>query len=441
MGSDALNVSANSVVIVGLDVVVGSSGSGGSAGSAGSSESEKEFERRHFICSGAEYLSGNLTSPKEITAASVLLDANQGLFKHIGKGDGPDKVFFVLYPTRTYSTSDDLFSDIAPEDRKLIRKIQGRYPQENAVQYFKVPLSQANVFERMSGYLGDEKELQQFRAQQIAVPPKKPDQQFPVAFDISVPAKVIPILKSCITKPNKQDWFYVYTKSLGINLVIKLAFATFGVLKGTLPLYRAIITTIWYQSQDVFFTVFGQTYMKFLGKMSRMLRVGRGYFGDLMFTYIQFSCFEFINRLILGPVGENPLVYTWAGVGLILFNNLQGLIAGGPMTPAVVRVRRSGVISHKTMMHIYQLGGLTFHFGLFASFGYQTIFTVLTTSLMVVSWGTFLTFSIFFKDPPFQEAKGEATVERLDALVGRWCTLDGTDRPVVPVGDAVADAA
>ncbi|MBK8012948.1 MAG: hypothetical protein IPK13_16530 [Deltaproteobacteria bacterium] len=436
MEGDALNVSPHSVVIVGLDVVVGSSGASGP-------ENKAEFERRHFVCSGAEYLAGNVASRKEITPASAFSAENVGLFKHLGNGDGPDKVYFVLYPTRTYSTSEALFSDIAPEDRKLIRKIKRRYSDRAAVQCFKVPLSQADVFERMSGYLGSEEELQQFRAQKIA-PPPAPEPvggRFPIAFDVSVPAKIIPILKSCITKPNKQDWFYVYTKSLGINLAIKLAFAVFGVLKGTLPIYRAVITTIWYQSQDVFFTVFGQTYMKFLGKMSRMLRIGRGYFGDLVFTYCQFSCFEFINRLILGPVGENPLVYTWAGVGLILLNNLQGMVAGGAVTPAVVRVRRAGVVSHKTMMHIYQLCGLTFHFGLFASFGYQTIFAILMASLMVCSWGTLLTFSIFFKDPDFVEAKAESTVERLDALVGRWCSLDASDRPRVRVGEAVADAA
>ncbi len=409
MSNGSLSVSANSVVIVGLDVVAGT-------------EDESEVTRRHFLCSGSDYLSGSFANLREISSQSVFSAENLPLFRNVSTTERADKVFFVLYPTKTYSTasSDSLFSDVAPEDRKLMRKVRGKFPR--SMEYFKVPLAEANVFEKISGYLADDKEREQFRKQQIApseAEAEKPRFRFPIGFDASVPKNVVPILKSCITKPNKQDYFYVVTKSLGINMAIKITFATFAILRGTLPWQRAIITTIWYQSQDVFFTTFGQTYMKFLGKMSRMLRIGKGYFGDLMFTYIQFSCLEFINRLILGPVGENPLVYTWAGVGLILFNNFQGLISGGPMTPAIVRVRKAGVISHKTMMHIYQLGGLTFHFGLFASFGYQTIYTILTGSLMVLSWGFFLTFSMFFKDPEFSSIDTKDTLSRLDELVSR----------------------
>ncbi len=239
--------------------------------------------------------------------------------------------------------------------------------------YFRVPLAQTDIFEEIPGYLANDKEREQFKTQQAESSkpsePKEPEEGpcLEIGFYPSIPRNIVPILKSCITRPNKQDLFYVGTKSLGLNMAIKITFATVNVLNGSLPFVRAICSTVWYQSQDVFFTLFGQTYMKFLGKMSRMLRVGRGYYGDLLFCFVQFSCFEILNRTILGPLGENPLAYTWAGIALILSNNLRGMISGGPTTPAIIRARRSGAISHKTMMHIYQLCGLTFHFGTFAS--------------------------------------------------------------------------
>ena len=90
------------------------------------------------------------------------------------------------------------------------------------------------------------------------------------------------------------------------------------------------------------------------------------------------------------------------------------------------------------MMHIYQLCGLTFHFGTFAAFGYQRTFTILTTTQMVCSWGTFFIFSAFFKDPQFSSADSEETVERLNAMVLRCCAIDSDAgrAPALPVAVA-----
>jgi hypothetical protein len=309
-------------------------------------------------------------------------------------------------------------------------------------------MSRTDIFEQIPGYLADDKDREKFKAQQAdsASPSSaregeaRSETEISIGFDPAVPRNIVSILKSCITRPNKQDLFYVGTKSLGLNMAIKITFATINVLNGSLPFARAICSTIWYQSQDVFFTLFGQTYMKFLGKMSRMLRVGRGYYGDLLFCFIQFTCFEIFNRTILGPLGENPLAYTWAGIALILRNNLQGMISGGPTSPAIIRARRCGAISHKAMMHIYQLCGLTFHFGTFAAFGYQRTFTVLTTTQMVCSWGAFIIFSVFFKDPQFATADSDESIERLNAMVKRCSGVEseGGGAPALTPATATA---
>jgi hypothetical protein len=103
-----------------------------------------------------------------------------------------------------------------------------------------------------------------------------------------------------------------------------------------------------------------------------------------------------------------PPAYTWRGMGLILVNNLQGLISGGPLTPAINKMREQGIIGYKTMMNLYQISSLTFYFGMFASFGHQTIYAVLTGSVMVCAWGSYLALSFFFKDPKFETLSGAA---------------------------------
>jgi hypothetical protein len=222
-----------------------------------------------------------------------------------------------------------------------------------------------------------------------------------------------------MTVPNKQDYFYLLTKTFGVNLVVRSLFAIKGYQSGDLPLERAIASTSWYQIQDIVFTVFGQTYMKFLGKMTGMFRILNAKIGDFLFVYFQFCFFEFLNRLILGPIGENPIVYTWAGIGLIFLNNLQGLASGGPLVPAINKIRKAGFISHSTMMHFYQLGSLCFYFGLFASFGYQTIYALLTGSVMIFAWGSYITFSAFFKDPNIATIERSDLTQKFDPIVAK----------------------
>jgi hypothetical protein len=221
-----------------------------------------------------------------------------------------------------------------------------------------------------------------------------------VAFDLSILKNAPKLLRDSWTVPNKQDYAYLATKTFGLNLAVRVFFAAAAVHKGDLPLMRAVISTSWYQLQDAGFTLFGQTYMKFIGKMTGLMRVGRAYMGDFLFTYLQLTAFEFINRLVLGPIGENPIVYSPHGLSLIFTNVFMGMISGGPLVPAISKMRRAGVISQKTMMHLYQLASLTMQFGLLASFGYQHLYFILTTATLVLSWGAYAFFTLFTKDKP-----------------------------------------
>jgi hypothetical protein len=221
-----------------------------------------------------------------------------------------------------------------------------------------------------------------------------------VEFNVQYLKDIKSIFKSSATKPNKQDYIYLATKTFGINLIVRTAFAIKGVHSGQIPLMRAILATSWYQLQDAGFTVFGQTYMKFLGKMTGMIRIGKAKLGDLGFVYVQLVASEFINRLVLGPLGENPLVYSPHGIGLLLLNNLQGMISGGLLVPVINKARKAGLISEKASNNLYQLTSLTMHLGLLATFGYQSLFTTLTTILMVLSWSLYIGLSFFAKEKP-----------------------------------------
>ena len=156
------------------------------------------------------------------------------------------------------------------------------------------------------------------------------------------------------------------------------------------------------------------TWLVKLRKMTGMLRVHNAYVGDFAFVYVQLCGFEFLNRLVLGPLGENPLVYSGAGLGLIFLNILQGMVSGGPLIPAINQMRKSGVITHSTMMHLYQVTSLTMHFGLFATFGYQKFYAMLTGGVLVLSWTSYLAFSTLYKDPEFVATGDGATMAALD---------------------------
>ncbi len=221
-----------------------------------------------------------------------------------------------------------------------------------------------------------------------------------VSLDLSLLKNAPQLLRESWTVPNRQDYAYLATKTFGLNLALRLFFAVAAMHDNNLSLMRAVISTTWYQLQDASFTLFGQTYMKFIGRMTGLLRIGRGYFGDFLFTYMQLTAFEFLNRLVLGPIGENPLVYTWSGLGLVFTNVFLGMISGGPLIPAINKMRRAGVISQSTMMHLYQLASLTMQFGLLASFGYQRLYFMLTTATLLLSWGAYAFFALFDEDKP-----------------------------------------
>ena len=237
-----------------------------------------------------------------------------------------------------------------------------------------------------------------------AVPVPSAKRRF-IEFNVQYLKDIKKLFLESATKPNKQDYMFLVTKTFGLNLAIRAAFAIKGVNGGDLSIERAILSTAWYQVQDAVFTVFGQTYMKFLGKMTGLLRIGPAKLGDLLFVYVQLVGFEFLNRLVLGPIGENPLVYSWGGIGLLLLNNLQGMVSGGLMVPVINKLRAAGYISDKTSNYLYQAASLTMHLGLLATFGYQSLFTLLTTVLMVLSWTAYIGLSFFAKPKPGLEPK------------------------------------
>jgi hypothetical protein len=320
-------------------------------------------ERAYFVGTGAELSAG--AAPRRITSASDL--------------ECSGRLLVAIAPTRTYAEGMGGGSAArSPEDRRLIRDLERRFPG-------RVTGAAIGTDGQPPAETGGPRAFVDFKPEMLREAPA--------------------LLKSCWTTPNRQDYMYLVTKTFGLNLAVRLFFTVRAVMHGELPLLRAIASTSWYQLQDTVFTVFGQTYMRFLGRMTGMLRVGPVYLGDFSFVYVQLCGFEFLNRLVLGPLGENPLVYTWHGMTLIFMNILQGMISGGPLIPAINKMRRAGVISHSTMMHFYQLTSLTMQFGLLASFGYQRFYTLLTTATLALSWGSYAIFSFFYRDLPAPAAE------------------------------------
>jgi hypothetical protein len=380
------------------------------------------FERGYFVGHGIDAVSQDKATLKQWDPG-----ASFPITGHV-----PDNILIILYPTRTSSAGlgGSLFSDIAPEDRHMMRKVRRHFPGQ--ISYYKVPLQGTRLFERLEGFFTDSNERNRYEKEKQEPGFSEAEgsvRRGIVEFNPGLLSSIKQIFASSVTKPNRQDYLYLLTKTFGLNLAIRLAFVIQGVTKGELPLLRAVLSTSWYQLQDAVFTVFGQTYMKFLGKMTGLIRVHRAHMGDFIFVYVQLCVFEFLNRLVLGPLGENPLVYTWAGIGLIFVNILQGMISGGPLIPAINQMRKAGVISHSTMMHLYQLASLTMHFGLFATFGYQTFYALLTGIVLVLAWSSYVVFSFSFKDPKFSKLSGEA-VTRLDKLALDMAALQ--NRPIEP---------
>lgn len=309
-------------------------------------------------------------APKRVASAADLSDASS--------------LLFILTPTKTYSEGmGGGGSERSPEDRALWRALVSRYGA------------------KASCALAD-------GAKDDGPAGPRPFAEFHPSMLKNAPA----LLREQWTVPNRQDYMYLATKTFGLNLVVRVIFMIMPVRSGGMALTRAAVALFWYQLQDTIFTVFGQTYMKFLGRMTGMLRVGPLWLGDFSFVYFQLCFFEFLNRLVLGPLGMNPLVYTWHGMALIFINIIQGMISGGPLIPAINKARRAGVMSHSGMMHCYQLSSLTMQFGLFASFGYQKFYFLLTTATLVLSWGGYALFTLFFLDPP-RKAADPALTQRL----------------------------
>ena len=330
-------------------------------------------ERVYFAVSHGELASG--AAPRRITEILSVEAAGTG------------RIVVALAPTKTYAEGmGGGTSERSPEDRRFIRSLKSRFPGRVSCALIGQEARAASGSEGPKGFV-------EFKPAMLKQAPE--------------------MLRSCWTKPNRQDYMYLATKTFGLNLVVRVIFMIMPVRTGGLNLLRAAAALTWYQLQDTVFTIFGQTYMRFLGRMTGMLRVGPAYIGDFTFVYVQLCFFEFLNRLVLGPLGMNPLVYTWHGMGLIFLNIIQGMVSGGPLIPAINKMRRAGVISHSTMMHFYQLSSLTMQFGLFASFGYQKFYFLLTTGTLVLSWGSYALFSLFFQDEPGVTDRDLAT--RLDA--------------------------
>ena len=404
MAIDPIELTQKDTLLLAIDVPAKTGGTKGSA----------SYQRGYFLGSGADGLDGDAGRFIKITPRTL----SSGPAERLIRGDARDgRIAVVLYPTKTYAegAGDALFADVAPEDRAMIRSITRL--GSNRLRCYRVPLQEATLFDDLPDYLRDGAQRREYDAERnrlsaVGEPAGAKQRRFPVGLDLSYLKNIVHIFKSCITRPSRLDYFYLVTKTFTINLMVRLAFAFHGVAAHGLALTRAVAAMVWYTLQDAVMTVYGQTYMKFLGRLTGMLRVGNAHIGDFLFVYAQYCCLEFLNRLIIGPVGENPPAYTWRGMGLILLNNLQGLMSGGPLTPAINKMREQGIIGYKAMMNLYQISSLTFYFGMFASFGHQTIYAVLTGSVMVCAWGAYLALTFFFKDPKFETLSG-ATESRL----------------------------
>lgn len=195
--------------------------------------------------------------------------------------------------------------------------------------------------------------------------------------------------RACLAAPERHDYVYLATKTFGINLAVRLAFA-FSAVNGGVPWLRAALSMSWYQLQDGMFTLYSRTYLNVLGRASGALTLGGARVGDIGLVYVQLCAAEILNRLLLGPAGDTPAVWTIAGLGLVFVNVLQGMAAGGSIAPAISQARQARLISDRAAAHLYQLSGLTIHLGLLAAIGHQVLYAWLTALLGIVSWTLYL---------------------------------------------------
>ena len=159
------------------------------------------------------------------------------------------RVVIALFATKTYSEGmGGGGSERSPEDRALTRSISSRFSGRVSV------VLMGGIKE--SGPQGP-RGFVEFKPDMLRQAPA--------------------LLRECWTRPNRQDYMYLVTKTFGLNLVVRVFFMIMPVRSGGLALLRAAAALTWYQFQDTVFTVFGQTYMRFLGRMTGMLRVGPAY--------------------------------------------------------------------------------------------------------------------------------------------------------------------
>lgn len=203
------------------------------------------------------------------------------------------------------------------------------------------------------------------------------------------------ILLSQYTPPRRDEYLYLIFKASFINLAVRSYLILNSFAKGEVPLYMACLSLVWYQMQDCLFTLHGQTYMRFLAKITESIKIFHLKCGDLIFVMNMLFVLELSNRLLLGPVGNNPPAYTLKGIALIWLNMVQGMVSAGPIDPAVNKLKESGLISHSAAMHLYQLLGFTLLFGLLGTFGYQKLHAVITTAQLIISLTVYIFFTIF----------------------------------------------
>ena len=217
-------------------------------------------------------------------------------------------------------------------------------------------------------------------------------------FDVELFNSIPQIFHACKTTPARNDFLYVIFKTSLINLAARSYFIMVELEDEELELTYAILSLTWYQLQDCVFTIFGQTYMKFLGKIGPLVRIYGAEFGDLCFVLVILFVLEFSNRLILGPLNGNYAAYTWQGMLTILYNLIQGIVSSGPVDPTINKLRTRGIISHTTAMHIFQIMGLSLLFGLLATFGYQTLHAIVLATQFTIFSSIYICL-IIFKNP------------------------------------------
>lgn len=186
-------------------------------------------------------------------------------------------------------------------------------------------------------------------------------------------------------KPGAEERCWLLYKTFGVNLAARLAFLGPAAASGAVPVPQAVWALAWWQAQDAAFTWHGRAW---LGLLTRAASAARG--GDLAVSFVVLCAGEWVTRLLLGPAAGNPSVLGLEGSALVALNVWQGMVAGGPLVPALARLRARGRLSEAAATRLYQLSGLAMHLGLLATFGWQRLHAALTALLALAAWGAWL---------------------------------------------------